>query len=221
MGSRTSECGSFAFESKIDLNHHLQFRYITTLPPNLTIHHPLLPHRATALRMDFRGPPKHSSWRFTSATWASEPPTRSTPGRMVPMGDGMWKFQKVGGFCFLFGGLIFYIRTADSFCWVYILFKSCCWGVGFAKMCSQWMMSCVPDMSGIGSTWSWRIKVKRLNVRTAQEKKKKQFRVLWEKMALKWPGTIKEKNLAKKKMCAAKKKRPYFPWCTGRFFQDP
>lgn len=92
------------------------------------------------------------------------------------------------GLCFLFRGLMLYLLGLDSFLGI---FKSCCWEVGGPKMCSQWMrvlknrvMSCVPDMSGIRSTWRWRINVKGLNVRTAQEKNMWAFqRFCWEKVA--------------------------------------
>lgn len=138
MGSRTSECGSFAFESKIDLNHHLQFRYITTLPPNLTIHHP----HPSSPSSPSNGVANGFSWTpqaFQLTFHLGNLSFRATHTKHTwkdGMGEWGGSLRKLG--------VVFFVWGADIILGLQILllgilFQSCCWGFGLAKMCSQWM----------------------------------------------------------------------------------
>lgn len=179
MGSRTSECGSFAFESKIDLNHHLQFRYITTLPPNLTIHHPhpsspSSPSNGVANGFSWTSQAFQLTFHLGNLSFRATHTKHTWKDGMGEWGGSLRKLGVVVLFCL--GG--WYFRLGLEILLLGILSKTIAVGeLGLPRcVANGWekknkVMSCVPDMSGIGSTWSWRIQVKRLNVRTAQEKK--------------------------------------------------
>ena len=129
QGAPIFRCKMFVLGG-VCLNHHPHHPQPKNDPVTLPT------HRGTAWRMDFRGPPKHSSWRFTSATWASEPPTRSTPETKAKawnptkmellMGGGSWEIY---GFCFFLGWFL-HVYILYIYICVWILFLVCYWKVG-------------------------------------------------------------------------------------------